>query len=402
MASQAARSTVLDRSRSPHRVLHVESNEDGTVGGSHRALVDLVRAVERTRYEPVVLFNQGNRHVPDLRAAKVEVHVYETERASERALRARGGLPKYVDFLQAIRRRADLLRRLKIGLLHLNNSPQVGYDDWVPAARLAGVPVVAFAMGDANLRPWLARAVARRLDHVIAISNYMADAMRRVGVREERLSTVPLGVNIAGLRAAAQGNRAELRASLGVGPGDVLAVMVGNIRHWKGQHVVVEAFGLLPADVQRRLKVRFVGATAEDHQQYEMALRARIAEAGAEQSVQLVGSRNDVPAVYAAADLAVHASVLPEPFGLVVPEAMVQGIPVIASKFGGPGEVLSAATGRLFDPASPKELAAHLEEMVRNDGVRHALGRAAATAVQAYSVEAMVRGVTGVYDRVLR
>ena len=177
--------------------------------------------------------------------------------------------------------------------------------------------------------------------------------------------------------------------------------MVGNIRQWKGQHVVVEAFGLLPADVQRRLKVHFVVATAEDHHQYEVALRARIVEAGAVHSVQLLGPRNDVPAVYAAADFAVHASVLPEPFGLVVPEAMVQGIPVIASKFGGPGEVLSAATGCLFDPANPQELATHLEEMVRGDSLRQALGRAAATAAQAYSVEAMVRGVTEVYERVM-
>lgn len=377
----------------------MEANEDGTVGGSHRVLVDLVLNVDRARVDPVVLFYEHNRYVEPLRAVGVHVIVYAEERKHESAVRAAGGTRKYLDYLGAIRRRLGLIRAEQIDVVHLNNSPRVGYDDWVPAARIAGVHVMAFAAGDANLQPWLARLSARHLDHIIAPSRYMAAAMEEVGVRAERLSTIHLGVDIARLRAAAAVDRTEVRTALGVGTDDVLAIMVGNVREWKGQHVVIDAYRQLPPDVRQRLQVRFVGATGEPHGAYGATLRAQLEALGANERVQLLGPRDDIPALYAAADLALHASIRPEPFGLVVPEAMVQGIPVIASKFGGPGEVLTNATGRLFDPSVPQQLTEHLIQLVRDDALRQSLGASARAAVENYSIAAMVNGVTDVYDR---
>ena len=51
------------RADAPLRILYVEACEDGTVGGSHQALFDLVRQLDRCRYEPVVLFYEKNRWV---------------------------------------------------------------------------------------------------------------------------------------------------------------------------------------------------------------------------------------------------------------------------------------------------------------------------------------------------
>jgi hypothetical protein len=61
----------------PVRILYIEANEDGTVGGSHRVLFDLVCNLDRTQYEPVVLFYQDNAYASRLRALGVDVVVLE-------------------------------------------------------------------------------------------------------------------------------------------------------------------------------------------------------------------------------------------------------------------------------------------------------------------------------------
>ncbi len=379
----------------------MEVNEDGTVGGSHRALVDLVRRIDRTRFQPVVLFYQDNPHVPTLRALGIEVLLFEEERARERRGQAQGRVSKLIHLGGAIASRVRFLRRHRIAIVHINNSPRVGYDDWLPATRIVGIPCVTFAMGDPIIRPALARLMTPRFDHVIAISEYMVAAMRKMGVPDERLSLVYLGVDPAQLRASVTGSRDAMRASLGVAADEVLVVMVGNIRRWKGQYVLLEALAQLPQDVLSRLRVRFVGAESSGDEEYRRTLDQRVSELRVGDRVAFLGARHDVPAIYAAADIAVHASVKAEPFGLVVPEAMSHGVAVVASKFGGPGEVLTPACGRTFDPEDPAELAAILTTLVRDPVLCRALGDAAREQVERFSLDAMVRGVERAYERVL-
>lgn len=62
---------------SPHRILLVETNDDGTVGGSYQCLYDLARGLDSARYAPVVLFHHENRFAQDLRHAGIPVHIWE-------------------------------------------------------------------------------------------------------------------------------------------------------------------------------------------------------------------------------------------------------------------------------------------------------------------------------------
>lgn len=381
----------------------MEGNSDGTVGGSHRALVDLVLGVDRSRFEPVVLFYQDNRHVPALRAAGIDVHLYEREREHEVRIRRTGGLRKYVDFGGAILRREAFLRREEIGLVHMNNSPMSGFSDWLPAARLRRIPCMTFAMGDAEMPRSMNRWFARRFDHVIACSRYIEQAMGRIGVPAERLSWTYLGIDAAGLRAEVRAPAEVTRRQLGIPPEGVLVLMTGNLREWKGQHVLLDALRHLAVDVKRRLHIRFVGAATTADADYVRSLEARIASMEATERVTFLGARDDVPTLLAASDIAVHASVIPEPFGLVVPEAMAQGTAVIASQFGGPGELITTAIGCTFDPSRPAELAAHLDALVRDPARRRQLGDAARRRADEHdlSVEAMVARVESVYRKLL-
>lgn len=388
----------------PARILIIESNEDGTVGGSHQALFDLALRIDRSRFEPVVLFNQDNVFINRLRARGVEVVLFDEILRQERQhIRSLAPLAKILGAGAAVMRRRRELRRLKIDLLHLNNSPAVGSDDWLPAARLAGIPCVVTAMGDAGRqRRWVHRWLYRRFDVYLAISRYMAQILRKNGVDPTRIELVYLGVDFQNLRQRVGKTRELVRTELGVRPDQLLALMVGNIRAWKGQRGVIEALCLLPKNIRDRLRVFFAGATANVDKAYETELRKEIEANGLGECVTFLGPRSDVADLYGAADIAIHASTTPEPFGLVVPEAMALKCAVIAASTGGPAEVITPGTGFLCDPFSPAEYARALEQLVEDDSLRRTIAEAGSGRASHFSIERTVEGTQRVYERALK
>jgi glycosyltransferase involved in cell wall biosynthesis len=388
----------------PARILIIESNEDGTVGGSHQALFDLATRVDRAQFEPIVLFNQDNVFVGRLRARGVEVVLFDEILRREREINKSGRLTaKLFGFGAAVMRRRRELQRLRIDLLHLNNSPAVGSDDWLPAARLLGIPCVVTVMGDGGRpRRMIHRWLYRRFDLYLAISRYIAGVLRNNGVDPRRIELVYLGVDFETLRARMVRSRDSVRRELGVAPDQLLVLMVGNIRAWKGQREVIAALRLLPATVRGRLRVCFAGATASVDSTYEAQLRDEIEAGSLGECVSFLGSRSDVADLYSAADIAVHASTTPEPFGLVVPEAMALNCAVIAASSGGPAEVIAPGTGFLCDPLRPAEYAQALEQLVLDEPLRRAIAAAGPAQAAQFSIERTVQGTERVYQRALK
>jgi hypothetical protein len=384
-------------------VLYVEVNEDGTVGGSHQALYDLVKGLDRERFEPVVLFYQDNSFSDRLRGLGAEVHTYEAERERERTVR-RGGNPvsKTLDIaVGAIGRRTRFLRRCSIDLLHLNNSPASGFDDWLPAARFAGIPCIASAMSVAPKKIGLVkRTLMRQFDVVVPVSRYILDDWAAAGIPRERMRVVHHGVDLEALRARVARDPADVRRELGVPAGCSLAVMVGNIRRWKGQHVVLEALALLDARARGRLFTVFAGGVGTSHV-YMGSLEQLVKQHGLEPCVSFLGPRSDVPDLLNAADLAIHASVRPEPGGIAVLEAMTLGRAVVAADVGGHAEVLTPESGFTFDTSAPEALAEHLVRLIEDEGLRRRMGKSARERMENFSIERNVRETQSVYDAVL-
>jgi glycosyltransferase involved in cell wall biosynthesis len=385
------------------RILFVELNEDGTVGGSHRIQADLIRRLPDD-LEPVVLFYESNAWADHHRAAGREVHVWDDLRRAESSALARGGRWATVRTMaHVISARRKFIRDRRIDLVHLNNSPSQGWDDWLPAARWAGVPCVVYAMGDAHPEP---SAVTRwfmgRFDRIYPLSRLLEESLAANGVPAERMSLAYPGLDLAAIDAATHRPRDDVRREFGVGDDQVLAVMVGNVRRWKGHHVVVEAVGGLPVEQRKRLVVLLVGDIGPLHEEYAGELRARIAELGLGDTIRFTGRREDVPDLLEAADVALHASVIPEPFGLVVLEGLAHGCAVVAAGAGGPVEMIDADSGLLYDSAHPEELTRHLARLLDDPEARDAFARQARIRARRFDVAEHVDIVVEGYRALLR
>jgi glycosyltransferase involved in cell wall biosynthesis len=402
LSSRAARSPTARIH--PRRILYIEANEDGTVGGSHRVLFDLVCNLDRTRYEPVVLFYQDNAYVARLRARDVDVVILEDVRARERAIRRNGSrVTKLREYLATIVRRFRFLRRYRIDLVHINNSPLMGNDDWLPAARILGIPCVANVAGDARGPGggWLEKRLFRAFDQYLSVSEYISQAMLRAGIDTARLHLIYPGVDLETFRARVKRSREEVRGELGIPSHAVMALMVGNIRQWKGQHVVLAALEQMPATARDGLYIAFAGALTTNDRPYMEELEATVRRAGLADHVRFLGSRDDVPDLLNAADIALHASVRPEPFGLVVVEAMSLGKAVVAANTGGPAEVVDRSSGITYDPMIPAQLADVLTSLVRDPRRRDELGNGALERAEQFTAQRFAAGVHRVYERVL-
>ncbi|MEX2375136.1 MAG: glycosyltransferase family 4 protein [Dehalococcoidia bacterium] len=398
-------STAVQRERGadPSRILFVEANEDGTTGGSHRSLFELARRLDRERFQPVVLFYQQNPFVDRLRAEGITVLLYDEVRQRERAARTSGRfMTKLLDVAAAVSRRRDTLRKHRIDLVHINNSPRVGCDDWLPACRLLRIPIVASVRGDAGgpQKRWQ-RFLFKRFDRVMPVARWLGEAMSRAGISAKRIRVVYNGVDTHGIRGRVQQNPHELRSRLGIRAGDLFAVMVANIRPWKGQHVALDAFAQARG-TNEGLKLALVGATGDEQENldYERRLRAKAAQPALRGAIHFLGARSDVPDLFAAADVAIHASVDPEPFGLVIVEAMATGTPVIASNRGGPVEIVTDESGFLHDPSEPSELANILSALSNSDVLGHMSKQAIERADQ-FDIGRTVSNMQRLYDEVL-
>jgi glycosyltransferase involved in cell wall biosynthesis len=205
---------------------------------------------------------------------------------------------------------------------------------------------------------------------VIATSAASAAGQRRLRPRR------PVGVVRPGIdppRPPDPAERQALRASLGLEAARPTIGILGRLVRWKGSERLLDAVRALRAE-GRDLRLLVVGG--EDPNEAdgtEARLRARIAAEGLDDVVILTGQVPDALPYLELCDVLVSASD-PEPFGIVLLEAMALGVPVVAVARGGPLEVLEdGVTATLVPSGAPEDLAA---------GVRAVLDDPAAAAAR--------------------
>lgn len=139
-------------------------------------------------------------------------------------------------------------------------------------------------------------------------------------------------------------------------------LFVGLIRHVKGLDVLVRALShLLPEYPDLHLTVAG-GSFYRAYERDAAAVRALVQALGLTDHVRFLGevAPNDVAALMRRAALLVVPS-RRETFSLVTAEALASGTPVVATRCGGPEEILTEETGLLTEPDDPAALAIAIE-----------------------------------------
>ena len=167
-----------------------------------------------------------------------------------------------------------------------------------------------------------------------------------------------------------------------LGDGRLTVGMIGRLAPWKGQDLFLRAF----ADALGATDARcvLVGAALFGEEAYERRLRALAGELGLAERIEFRGFRQDVWTELAGIDVLVHASRIPEPFGMVVAEGMAAGVAVIATDAGGPAEVIRhGIDGLLYAIGDQAALAGAIGELADDPARRERIAAAGAGAIVA-------------------
>lgn len=373
----------LLRDREPRQQVRIVFVIDTLVsGGAERHVVRLVEGLLRSgRFLPsVYCLSRFGPEVATLEALGVEVRGLDAPwcRSPTRVVRS------VIDLLCYLRR-----ERPEIAHCYLYNGGILG----AVVARLAGIPYVIttrrWVHDYQGLRLVMVRLISTAMDRcsdrIISVCQAASRQAMAEGTPSEKIRTIYNGVPLPPLPPPRDGHRR----------GPVFGC-VAELHPRKGLSYLLDAFPTVLASLPQA-RLLMIGDGVEREQ-----LEVRCRALGIEQAVDFLGVRADIPALLQTLDVFVLPS-LQEGLPNVILEAMVAGLPIVATPVGGVPEVVDhGVTGLLVSPGSVDELAAALIELGRDPARRALLGqRAWQVPATRFGVQREIDETIAVYEEIL-
>lgn len=386
-------------SRRPFKVVYVD--HVARMSGGEIALTRLLSALDGAVDAHVILGEEGPlQQALENVGATVEVlpmagHARDLRRTAVGLSPA--GLTAALSTARYTLRLARRLRELEPDLVH-TNSMKSGYYGSV-AAWLAGVPAL-WHVRDRIADDYLPRPVvhltraALRLLPTAVVANSQAtldttgDKVARGGYR---------GVVNSVVRDPLDAPAVEPPTG---GPGISVAI-VGRLAGWKGQDVFLRAFAELAPDYPDAAGY-IIGSAMFGEDAFEASLRELRSSLGLDERVTFTGHVDDVASRLQRLTVLVHASTTPEPFGQVIVEGLAAGVPVVATRGGGPSEIITdGVNGLLVPPGDAHALAQAVRRYLDDDDFREQVRRRGLERAADFSPSKIGEQMVAIYAAIL-
>ncbi|HEY3883678.1 MAG TPA: glycosyltransferase family 4 protein [Vicinamibacterales bacterium] len=387
------------------------------LGGSETVLLELVRGLRRLQrdWRLTAIVPREGPFSFRLRAAGADVRVLAIpapllrlgESARATALSRGAAL---IGAARSVRgytsRLAMLLNELAPDVIHSN-----GLKPHVLAARARGpaAPLVWHIHEYVGARPMsrrLLRLHQRAAAIAVANSRSVAADLARALRPGLDIRTISNAVDLATF--SPDGPTIDLDALGGAAPparGVIRVGLVATFGRWKGHDVFLRALARLASP--RPVRAYVIGGPVYDTagSQYTLdELRTLARALGVADRMVFTGVIDPIAPALRGLDVVVHASTQPEPFGMVIAEAMACGRTVIVSAAGGAGEIVRPDEDALVHaPGDAEGLSSALARAVDDDALRARIGRAARqSAVARFDAARFAREFEALYQSLAR
>lgn len=230
-----------------------------------------------------------------------------------------------------------------------------------------------------------------RYRRIVAISERVREQLKEYyGVPEEKIVTIPNGINLERFSPDNSTARAQVRQSLGIDENVPLVLFVGSQFRLKGLEFAIR--GVAQMNTQAHLLV--VGNDSAGN------FRNLAKELGVLDRVHFAGARKDLPEIYPAADVFVFPS-LYETFALVCLEAMASGLPVVATRVGGIEDYLHDEENGLFIKREATDIAAKLDRVLGDADLRERMRRNGLETAGNYAWEKIAQLYLRLFDQLM-
>jgi glycosyltransferase involved in cell wall biosynthesis len=374
------------------RVLSIIASTE--LGGAERVFTALLDHLDRRRFETWVACSGTGPMLAEYAARAAGVRSFDLERIWDprtvlalarwmRALRC--------DVVHTHLWTADVLGGLAAALARVPVRVATVHTEYFRAVDEVGTRRARKA-----LLSRLHRVAYHLFDVVIAVSHSVArDLAQRPGVP---VSSRRIRVIQNGIDAVHEPSMGTPRETLGLPPGTPVVLVPANFVPMKGHRWLVDA---VPGVLERAPGATFLlagtGPTLA-------SVRARIASAGLDARVRVLGSRGDMLELMRLADLVVLPSVAAEGLPIACLEAMLVGRPVVAAAVGGLPEVVDhGRTGLLVPPRDPASLTEAITALLADPARALSMGEAGrAAAAGRFTAKRMAMELAAVYEALLQ
>ncbi len=294
--------------------------------------------------------------------------------------------------LRFVYRLHRLINELAPDIVHCHSRRGADILGGLAAAR-ADVPAVVSRRVDNTEWQPLATLRYRPFRKIIAISNAVADALRKQGVVDERVAVIRSAVDAD--RLAQQPDRDAFKVQFGIDDGVFTIAAVGQLIPRKGHRYLLQAVADL-AHSHPSVRLLIFGDGYLNNQ-----LRAQAAAAGLGGIVQFVGFRDDLDDYIACFDLLVHPA-LTEGLGVIALKAAAAGVPVVGFDAGGLNEAVDhERSGLLVPPRDVEQLRHAIVTLIEDAPARQRMGVAGRERMQQeFSIAAMADKHVVLYDSI--
>jgi len=288
-----------------------------------------------------------------------------------------------------------LIREVQPDVVHLHS--RRGSDIWgALAARLEGVPVVLSRRVDNPESRLVVKLKYRLYDEVVTISDGIRQVLLSEGVPPAKLHCVLSAVDTERYRPDRM-HLAWFRDTFGLAEGDLSIGMVAQFIARKGHVTLLDALPAVLASHPHVKVILFGQGPLHD----EISARVR-GDALLSKHVVLPGFRKDLDRILPCLDVLAHPAHM-EGLGVSLLQAAACGVPLVGGRAGGIPEIVQPGlNGELITPGDTAALTSALTKLLTSADLRKRYGQAGRAWVeQRFSVDAMVAGNLGVYERAI-
>ena len=348
------------------------------VGGGEISFVELIEAVQHYDVHPVVFVPAYGGVYERLRALQIETVVFPLPTLRH---------PSALFFPIIGKRLAKKFQSLNLDLVHTNGARCMLYAG--VAARQAHIPCV-WHVRVMERDGFLDRLRGRLASAVIANSHAVAATLKPLLPPDLPVNVIYNGID---LKAFAQSAPADIRKVFGLNAAPVI-LSVGRITREKGLENLIKA----SVDLKQKLVAHsvVVAGPAPDRKYVEQ-LKAMVNQFELPGWIW-AGVRNDIPSLMKGAS-ALALSSHREGFSRVIVEAWASGLPVVATRQGGPAELVThGENGWLVAPDHIAELADGLARLITDPALAQKLRDQGLKTAQKFSLDQMAGKTFGFYQ----
>lgn len=332
--------------------------------GSDRSLLNLLKNLKNKNFKCIVILpEEGPLAIEINKLGYVKVIIRELAVLRRKNLSLKGLYHYSKQFLQSIIFLKKVIKLEDIDIVYTNTS--VVFPGGI-AAKLCGKKSIWHVREiiDNNFENKVVSGIVNIFSDVI-IANSKATA-KRISNNDNKVRIV---------YNAIESKETYSKKFLKRENDQIVIGMAGRINRWKGQKLFVDMAEIVFKE-EKNVKFVIAGDVYKDEIYILNDLREYIDSKNLNNKIELLGQVNDMEYFYKGLDIFVLPSIQPEPFGLVVIEAMDKGIPVIATNHGGPIEIIDdGKNGYLVDYRDANEMSQKVIELVRDSDLRNRIGR---------------------------